>query len=82
MKKIILILSLASLAFSCSSDDDSGSDETCVTCEVLGFETTICDNGDGTVTQEVLGESETVDIPEGTTFEEFSTCPDFDIDLF
>ena len=80
MKKIILLLGIAFLAFSCSDDDDS-SGGNCVTCEIIGISTVTCDNGDGTATVEIEGVSQTVDIPEGETFEEFSDCGDTDIDV-
>ena len=61
MKKLVFsLMAVACLAFvGCSDDDD---DNKCATCSVdfLGtaITTEACDNGDGTVTVTVLGESQ------------------------
>ncbi len=65
----ICILALGFVACGSDDDDDEGS-KNCKECEVLSFATTFCDNGDGTMTTTVLGQSETSTIEEGTTFEE------------
>lgn len=66
---------LTSIAFiSCSSDDDE-TQNACETCDVgalLGIPavTEFCDNGDGTITSTVFGESTTESL-EGLSFETF-----------
>ena len=63
MKKVVLFLALAaSVSFtSCSKDDDENK---CATCSVDFFGTSItteaCDNGDGTVTVSIGGESQII----------------------
>ncbi|MEM9078200.1 MAG: hypothetical protein AAGC43_14250 [Bacteroidota bacterium] len=77
MKKILfltsLMISLAILTLSCSSDDDSSSPN-CTTCTTSVFNITAsteyCDNRDGTVTATTDGESETIDL-EGGSFNAF-----------
>lgn len=84
MKNFIYVSALVlGLGFvtSCGDDDeDDDSAKTCVTCELLGIETTFCDNGDGTVTQEIGGVSQIVDLPEGVSFEDYSSCVDVEVD--
>ncbi len=49
----------ATVSFSsCSNDDDD--EKTCRSCEILTISTEFCDNGDGTVTATVAGQSETI----------------------
>ncbi|MEM8937899.1 MAG: hypothetical protein AAGC64_00975 [Bacteroidota bacterium] len=65
MKKLIFAFALiASIGFTgCSSDDDSAPDINSVDCNILGLvPVTFVDNGDGTATVTVDGESETVDL--------------------
>ncbi|MGB3607806.1 hypothetical protein [Psychroserpens sp.] len=80
MKKFMLsMVAIAALSFSvssCSSDDDGGgSDSDCETCsfDLLGtlVESEYCDNGDGTITVTTEGQSQTEDLPTGTSFDEF-----------
>lgn len=73
MKKIILSFAvIAALGFtSCSSDDDNGGggdNGGCQTCDLLIVSTEFCDNGDGTYTTTVAGQSTTEDIPDGSSF--------------
>lgn len=79
MKKIMyLITSVLVLGFTaCGSDDDdedvSNSNE-CIECSIAK----ICNNGDNTATISILGlAEEIVDIPEGTTFDEFTTNTEY-----
>ncbi len=71
MKKLMYVAVFAlALGFtSCGSDDDGGN---CRDCSLLGVPISICDNGDGTVTTSGGGESETITLPEGVTFEEYA----------
>lgn len=68
------VCAFALVITSCGSDDDGGGN--CRECEIIGIATSICDNGDGTVTVTALGQSGTETLPEGTTFEAFAdaTC--------
>jgi hypothetical protein len=75
MKKIILSIAiLASVSFvSCSSDDET--QNVCETCDVgalvgIPAVTEFCDNGDGTITSTVFGESTTESL-DGLTFEAY-----------
>jgi hypothetical protein len=80
MKKFMFVLAVISAIniTACSSDDDGGSEtqgnSDCETCnlELLGesLTTEFCDNGDGTITVTVFGESEIEDL-EGVSFDEF-----------
>lgn len=71
MKKLMYVAVFAlALGFtSCGSDDDGGN---CRECELFTVPISVCDNGDGTVTTSAAGESETITLPEGTTFEEYA----------
>ena len=71
MKKIICasVLSLALILTACSSDDDNSNGT--VTCEILGTQISIVDNGDGTATVTTDEGSETVDL-DGVDFETFA----------
>ena len=72
MKKFMFVLAVISAIniTACSSDDDGGSEtqgnSDCETCnlELLGesLTTEFCDNGDGTITVTVFGESEIEDL--------------------
>ncbi len=63
----VCILALGLTA--CGSDDDGGN---CRECSLIGIPISVCDNGDGTVTVSGAGESESVTLDEGTTFEEYA----------
>jgi len=76
MKKVLFIIAmLISIAFiSCSSDDDE-IQKACETCDVgvlvsIPAVTEFCDNGDGTITSTVFGESTTESL-DGLTFDAF-----------
>ncbi len=71
MKKLMsLALFALALGFtSCGSDDDLPAN--CRECNILSIDVTICDNGDGTITTTGAGQSETTDIPDGVTFDEY-----------
>jgi len=72
MKKLMLtaVCAFTLVLTSCGSDDDGG--QNCRECELIGIPVSICDNGDGTVTTTAAGQSETADLPEGVTFEQFA----------
>ncbi len=72
MKKFMCLAVFAlALGFtSCGSDDDAPSN--CRECEVLTIPVSVCDNGDGTVTTSAAGESETITLPDGTSFEDYA----------
>ncbi len=72
MKKLMYVAVFAlALGFTaCGSDDDGNPN--CRECEVLTIPVSICDNGDGTVTASGGGETETITLPEGTTFEQYA----------
>ncbi len=70
MKKVFFgfALALSMVLIGCSSDDNENNTRSC---DLLGLvPATFTDNGDGTVTFEVEGESETIDL-EGTDFDTF-----------
>lgn len=87
MKKLMLVAVFGmALGFtSCGSDDDGGS-SSCEECSVLGLaDLKICDAGDGNVevTTTALGQTntETIELPEGTTFAEYAeqNCSGFSL---
>ena len=74
MKKTIFALALlASIGFAgCSSDNEDTIEENSVTCSILGLvPATFTDNGDGTATVTVDGETDTVDL-DGIDFNTFT----------
>ncbi|MEP1489072.1 MAG: hypothetical protein ABJK28_11645 [Algibacter sp.] len=74
MKKIMLsALLIGALGFtSCGSDDDGGEEttETCETCTLQSIESKYCDNGDGTITITVAGQSQEVPLS-GVSFSDY-----------
>ena len=86
MKKLIFAFALiASIGFTgCSSDDDSSPEQNSVDCNILGLvPVTFVDNGDGTATVTVEGESEIVNL-DGIDFQTYTDqiCSgDLDLDF-
>ena len=76
MKKVLFSALILGLVFttSCNKDDDGGKKKDCETCELDLMGTSLvskfCDNGDGTMSVTVDGQTETTDL-EGLTFEQF-----------
>ncbi len=71
MKKVIFSIALLTsfIFLGCSNDDNEGNSRTC---NILGLiPATFVDNGDGTATVTVDGESDTFDL-EGVEFEMFT----------
>ena len=74
MRKTIFALTLlATISFvGCSSDDEGTAEENSVTCIILGLvPATFVDNGDGTATVTVDGETDTFDL-DGIDFNTFT----------
>ncbi len=76
-------MAMLSASIACSGDDDGGNN--CRTCDYFnGEEITLCDEGNGTMSVSVGGETEIVDL-EGESFEEVAegvcTLGDFDFDF-
>ncbi|WP_103069100.1 hypothetical protein [Aquimarina sediminis] len=72
MKKL-MYLAVFSLAFgftACGSDDDGSSN--CRECSLLGVPISVCDNGDGTIKVSGGGETQTVTLEEGTTYDQYA----------
>ena len=73
MKKIILsIVMLASIVFISCSDDDNTPAKKCETCQVNSVNIKICDAGNGKVEVTTAGQTVTITLPQGVTYEEYA----------
>jgi len=72
MKKLmyVAVFTLALGFTACNKDDDGNAN--CRECSVLTIPFSICDNGNGTANVTISGETETVPLEEGVTFEEYA----------
>lgn len=82
MKNFIYVSALIlGLTFVTSCGEDDEDDKTCITCNAIISDVTVCDNGDGTATYEFAGISETIDIPEGESIDDLSCDDLFETDI-
>lgn len=69
MMSILCVICLSVLFVQCGGGDDEPT-LSCEDCELLSVVTTYCDNGDGTVSVTLAGETTTLNL-EGISFEDF-----------